>query len=271
MTVLTTQPQSGMHESRTSPEDETLVALKEALTRSYSKQSILYDARRSMSVTARFFFDVAYRTIDEMIGTTNQRTVHVDMPVGTARFFCYLRDQGRSHRMFGFDLSPGMLRTSRKKLSGRSEQLALTQSDAFHLPLADNSVDILTSMRFFHLMPRRYWPSLLGEMRRVLCPGGFLIAEMRNPLRGGVVARAVECRDQWFHGARPHAYVWPHQVARFFSNWERIETRGAGVDGLAQLSTILPRTALRLHSLARYTPFCYLTRELVVKAHKPAR
>lgn len=271
MTVLTTPPASGLHGSRTSTEDETLVALKESLTRSYSKQSILYDARRSMSVTARFFFDVAYRTIDEMIGTTNQRTVHVDMPVGTARFFCYLRDQGRSHRMFGFDLSPGMLRASREKVNERSEQLALTQSDAFHLPLAENSVDILTNMRFFHLMPRRYWPSLLGEMRRVLRPGGFLITEMRNPLRGGAVARAVECRDQWFRGARPHAYVWPHQVARLFSNWERTETRGVGVDGLAQLSTILPRAARRLHGLARYAPFRYITRELVVKAYKPAR
>ena len=126
-------------------------------------------------------------------------------------------------------------------------------------------------MRFFHLMPRRYWPALLVEMHRVLRPGGFLIAEMRNPLRGGVVARAVECRDQWFRGAQPHAYVWPHEVSRLFKDWEQIETRGAGLDGLAQLSTILPRTAQRLHGLARHAPFRYLTRELVVKAHKSAR
>lgn len=270
MTVLAIQPDSDIHASRRVTEDEALAALKESLTRSYSKQSTLYDARRSMSVSARFFFDVAYRTIDEMIGATNERTVHVDVPVGTARFLCYLRDQGRAHRMFGFDLSPGMLHASREKISERSQQLALTQSDAFHLPLADDSVDILTSMRFFHLMPRRFWPPLLDEMRRVLRPGGFLIAEMRNPLRGGAVARAVEWRDQWFRGARPHAYVWPHEVAKLFSRWERIETRGAGLDGLAQLSTILPKAALRLHDLARYAPFRYLARELVVKAHKPA-
>jgi SAM-dependent methyltransferase len=221
-----------------------------------------------MSVSARFFFDVAYRMIDEMIGTTCERTIHVDIPVGTARFFSYLRDQGRLHRMFGFDLSPGMLRASREKMNERSEQLALTRSDAFHLPLADNSVDILTSMRFFHLMPRRYWAALLGEMHRVLRPGGFLIAEMRNPFRGGVVARAVECRDQWFRGAQPHAYVWPHRLSTLFADWDRIETRGAGLDGLAQVSTLLPGTARRLHGLARYTPFRYLTRELVVKAFK---
>ena len=271
MSVFATQPESELHASRSSTEDKTLATLKETLTRSYSKQSTSYDARRSMSVSARFFFDVAYRTIDEMIGTTTENTVHVDMPVGTARFCCYLRDQGRSHRMFGFDLSPGMLRASRKKIDKRSEQLALTQSDAFHLPLADDSVDILTSMRFFHLMPRRYWPALFSEMRRVLRPGGFLIAEMRNPFRGGAVACAVECRDQWLRGAQPHAYVWPHEIAKLLSDWEHIETRGAGLDGLAQISTIFPKAALRLHRVARYAPFRYLTRELVVKAHKPAR
>ena len=271
MAVLTTQMESDVPALRTSTTSDALVTLKESLTRSYSKQSTSYDARRSMSVSARFFFDVAYTTIDEMIGHTNERTVHVDVPVGTARFFCYLRDQGRSHRMFGFDLSPGMLRASREKMLGRSEQLSLTQGDAFHLPLADDSIDILTSMRFFHLLPRRYWPSLLDEMYRVLRPGGFLISEMRNPFRGGAVARIVECRDQWFLGAQPHAYVWPHEVAKLFYRWERIETRGAGLDGLAQLSTILPKTARRLHSLARYAPFRYLTRELVIKAYKPDR
>lgn len=268
MTVLTTNNDAQLDRSLAPPEDRSLTALKESLTRSYSKQSNSYDARRSMSVSARFFFDVAYQLIDEMIGATDEHTIHVDIPVGTARFFCYLRDQGRSHRMFGFDLSPGMLRASREKMNERSEQLALARSDAFHLPLSDNSIDILTSMRFFHLMPRRYWPALLSEMHRVLRPGGFLIAEMRNPFRGGVVARAVECRDQWFRGAQPHAYVWPHQLSTLFADWGHIETRGAGLDGLAQLSTLLPRTARRLHGLARYSPFRYLTRELVVKAYK---
>lgn len=250
---------------------DRLHALKESLAHRYTKQSRNYDARRSMSVNARFFFEVAYRTINEMIGPTHKHTVHVDVPVGTARFFCYLRDRGRTHRMFGFDLSPGMLSVGRAKAEQHSAEIALARGDAFHLPLADDTVDVLTSMRFFHLLPSRYWPAVLAEMHRVIRPGGFLITEMRNPLRGGAVAFVADCRDRWFRGGPPHTYVWPHRLRSQFADWSRVETRGAGLDGLAWLSTLLPRTARRLHDLARYTPGRYLTRDLVIKAYKSER
>lgn len=271
MTALVLDTKSLANGPAVATQDDQLSTLKDSLARSYTKQSESYDARRSMSVNARFFFEVTYQTIDDLIGPTSEATVHVDVPVGTARFFCYLRDRGRSHRMFGFDLSPGMLSAGREKANKRAERLSLALGDAFHLPLADESVDILTSMRFFHLLPKRYWPDLLTEMYRVLRPGGFLVAEMRNPLRGGPVALVVECRDQWFRAGQPHAYVWPNQLRSLFGSWERVEGRGAGVDGLAWLSTVLPKTARRLHRIARYAPFRYLTRDLVIKAYKPIR
>ena len=52
-------------------DDDQLHSLKKRLTRSYTKQSAFYDARRSMSVSARFFFEVAYQTLDERVGPGN--------------------------------------------------------------------------------------------------------------------------------------------------------------------------------------------------------
>lgn len=250
--------------------DGDLQQLNAALGDSYTKQSATYDARRTVNVNGRFFFEAAYQAIDEMIGPTDEGTLHVDMPVGTGRFLHYLRDRGRTHRMMGIDLSPGMLETCRQKTRQRGEVIQLARADAFRLPLTDNSVDVLTSMRFFHLFPRRYWPALLEEMHRVIRPGGFVIAELRNQLRGVAGAWIVEHRDRWFRGGRRRSYTWPHQVARLFRVWGRIETRGAGLDGLGRLSTVAPRSAHRLHGLTRSSPWRYLAKELLIKAHKPS-
>ncbi len=246
-----------------------LQRLNAALSDSYSKQARSYDACRTMSVNGRFFFEVAHQAIEETIGPTDQDTVHVDMPVGTGRFLHYLRDRGRTHQMLGIDLAPGMLQACRSGIRHREGTISLTMGDAFGLPLADDSVDIFTSIRFFHLFPRRHWPALLAEMQRVIRPGGFVIAELRNQLRGVVGALIVERRDRWFYGGRRRCYIWPHQVSSLFSAWERIQTRGVGLDGLGRLSTVAPQSARRLHGLTRYSPWRYLAKELLVKAYKP--
>lgn len=252
-------------------DDNRLQQLKHSLRDSYTKQSATYDARRTISPSGKLFFEMAYQTIDEMMGPTNEDTVHVDMPCGTGRFLFYLRNRGRTHHMLGVDLSPGMLKTCKNKAAERSKSVSLVMGDAFRLPLASDSVDILTSMRFFHLFPRRYWPALLAEMRRVIRPGGFLIAEMRNLFRGVAGALYVEYRDRWFYGGRQRSYVWPHQVGSLFHRWACVESRGVGLDGLARLSSVAPAPARRLHDLTRH-PLCrHLAKELVVKAYKPLR
>ncbi|UCC30338.1 MAG: class I SAM-dependent methyltransferase [Phycisphaerales bacterium] len=246
-----------------------LQQIKDSLRNSYTKQSATYDAQRTISANGKFFFEVAYQTIDELIGPTDEDTVHVDMPCGTGRFLFYLCERGRTHNMLGVDLSPGMLRTCQHKAGERSKTVSLVMGDAFRLPLANDSVDILTSMRFFHLFPRRYWPALLAETYRVIRPGGFLIAEMRNLFRGVAGALYVEYRDRWFYGGRRRSYVWPHQVGGLFRRWACVESRGVGLDGLARLSAVAPGPARRLHGLTRY-PLCrHLAKELVVKAYKP--
>jgi len=45
------------------------------------------------------------------------------------------------------------------------------------MPLADGSFDVVTSVFLFHELPARARQNVLGEVRRVLKPGGLLVIE----------------------------------------------------------------------------------------------
>lgn len=260
------QPTTG---SAAKPPEGGLLRIKAELKEVYSKGAARYDAERSVNRRAECFFKEVYGAVDEWIGPTHAATVHVDMPVGTGRFLFYLRDRGRRHRMIGIDIAPGMLAVCRKKAEVRGDALALSFGDAFALPLPDGSVDVLTSLRFFHLFPKRYWPVLLAEMRRVLKPGGFLIIEMRNLFRGLAGGIVKEYRDRWLRRDQPHSFIWPHQVGGYFADWDEVRSRGAGLDGLDLLAATAPNWLRRAREMARFAPLRYVTKELLVKAHKP--
>ena len=75
----------------------------------------------------------------------------------------------------GLDLSPRMLAIARanRASAGWSEQrLPLLRGDVLQLPLADESVDIVTGHSFFYLLPDR--DRALAEVKRILQPGGYI-------------------------------------------------------------------------------------------------
>lgn len=253
----------------TAPANVRLEHLKTAIADTYTRDASNYDAERSINRSVRFFFDRVYECIDELMGPTDSSVVHLDMPVGTGRFLFDQIDRGRRQKMLGIDISPGMVDVCAQACRSRKADIALSFGDAFALPLPDASVDIITSLRFFHLFPKRHWPRMLAEMQRVLKPGGILIAEMRNLFRavGGGIFK--EYRDRWFRQDQAHAFVHPLNVRKLFGTWDRIEMRGAGIDGLGPLVSIAPNLAAGVHAMARYAPIRYLTKELIIKARNP--
>ena len=242
-------------------------ALQQRLNRLYDDNAPRYDTDRAVSAQIRFYFDLSYRTISRMLGHTTPSSLHVDMPVGTGRFLLYLRDHGWCHRMLGLDLSPGMLGQARQHARDRRAAVHLSMGDAFRLPLAGDSVDVLTSLRLFHLFPHAYWPSLITEMHRVVRPGGFLITELRNVLRGTACTLMVRS----FRNRRrthPHYFVAPHKVAALFRAWRRVEMRGIGMDGLEKTHRVAPLLGRGIERLETVKPFCFLSKTLLVKAYK---
>lgn len=96
----------------------------------------------------------------------------LDAAAGTGRFALRLRETG--HPVLALDGSPKMLQTIR----GKRPDLPLLRADLYRLPLADGTFAAVTCMHaLFHLPD---WPLVLGELARVLRPGGLIFFEMRS-------------------------------------------------------------------------------------------
>jgi ubiquinone/menaquinone biosynthesis C-methylase UbiE len=73
----------------------------------------------------------------------------------------------------GIELSPGMLAIARQRATDLGRDVALREGDAEHLPFDDASFDTVVCALSLCTIPRP--AAALGEMRRVLVPGGRLL------------------------------------------------------------------------------------------------
>jgi ubiquinone/menaquinone biosynthesis C-methylase UbiE len=103
-------------------------------------------------------------------------------------------------RVWGIDLSPGMLTVTEQRLrrAGLLDRVTLQLGDATSLPFSEDMFDAAFMSFTLELFPENEIPRVLGECWRVLRPGGRL----------GVVAlakkdsRAVKVYE-WFHAKMP--------------------------------------------------------------------
>ncbi|GJM25052.1 MAG: hypothetical protein DHS20C16_14670 [Phycisphaerae bacterium] len=246
-----------------------LDGLRSRLIGLYDHNANRYDNDRSTNDSLHFYFEHAQRAVNELIGPTTKNTLHVDMPVGTGRFLFYLRQQNRQHRMIGIDISKGMLDVAARSSKQVGYDIGFSQGDAFCLPFADDSVDVLTSLRMFHLFPHCYWPQLLDEMYRVLKPGGTLITELRNAARGSACKLLVPGfrRRRKQH---PHVFVNPLSIKPLFDRWESMQMQGVGLDALPRIHQLAPIVARGVDTLQRSTFVRYLSKTMIIKAIKPS-
>ena len=95
-------------------------------------------------------------------------------------------------KVTGVDLSPESLKVA--EAHDETHSVKYEVADAFHLPYADESFDILTSMDFLEHIEKP--KEVIQEFSRVLKPGGlfFFHTFNRNPLSWFVVIKLVE----WF-------------------------------------------------------------------------
>ncbi len=112
------------------------------------------------------------------------------------------RTVGDRGRVFGLDLSPGMLLIAEKKLrrSGHLSKVELRQGDALHLPYQAASMDAVFMAFTLELFDTPEIPLVLAECRRVLKREGRLAAVSMSKHGGvGGMPRAYE----WFHAKFP--------------------------------------------------------------------
>ena len=97
-----------------------------------------------------------------------------DLACGTGRFLAAVKDNWPRTAAVGIDLSRAYLEEAGRRLAGR-RRMALVQAPAERLPLADGSLDAVTSIYLFHELPPRVRPRVAAEIARVLRPGGRLV------------------------------------------------------------------------------------------------
>jgi 2-polyprenyl-6-hydroxyphenyl methylase/3-demethylubiquinone-9 3-methyltransferase len=93
-------------------------------------------------------------------------------------------------KVTGVDLSEDSLAVARKY--DKSKKVEYISADAYHLPFADASFDVLTAMDFLEHVDRPQ--DIIQEFSRVLKPGGIFIFHTfnRNLLAYFVIIKAVE-------------------------------------------------------------------------------
>ncbi len=140
----------------------------------------------------------------------------LDVGCGTGiQLGCY---QQAGCRVTGIDASPAMLQVARHRLGTGA---SLTVGDAARMPYPDHSFDLVLAATVLHEMPPQARAAALGEMKRVLRPGGRMLlidfgAGRVRPVRGwvtrGIIAAsevAAGCshhrnyRDFMAHGGLP--------------------------------------------------------------------
>jgi ubiquinone/menaquinone biosynthesis C-methylase UbiE len=108
----------------------------------------------------------------------------LDIGCGTARLLRAARRRWQKALLLGVDISMGMLSVARTPVAEESfgARLLLIQAGAEALPLAANSVDVVTATLTY-----RHWADQtagLAEIRRVLTPDGVLGLAMICPPDG---------------------------------------------------------------------------------------
>lgn len=118
-----------------------------------------------------------------LAGRYGQRVL--DLMCGTAKVSLALARRG--YRVLGVDLSPAMLSVGAERLAAAADYparyLALAQGEACAIPAPDAVFDFALvggSGSFNHLDDDAF-PQALGELQRILCPGGGLGLELVNP------------------------------------------------------------------------------------------
>jgi ubiquinone/menaquinone biosynthesis C-methylase UbiE len=78
------------------------------------------------------------------------------------------------------DFSPAMLRTARARLRERGRSWSVVRGDAFTLPFADDTFDMLFTLKFVRHFQPEDRTRLYREVQRVLRPGGFFVLDGQN-------------------------------------------------------------------------------------------
>ncbi len=151
-------------------------------------QTGLYDLRRVRSAfnnAADSYDDAAvlqreilHRLLEALEPVRHQPSVILDAGCGTGEAYPALRKRYRKAQIIALDIAENMLQRTRRQ-GGLLHKPDCICADIEHLPLADNSVDMIFSNLALQWV--NDLPATLAGFYRVLAPGGLLVFSTFGP------------------------------------------------------------------------------------------
>lgn len=167
---------------QTSDTDKPPVQKSLNLQESYDIEAGRYDKFRYESSEGQFFNQLENEMLVDVIQPIPQMKI-LDVPAGTGRIVIPLSKTGVS--VFGADISTQMLMEAKKKAENANiKNISFQAVDGLNLPFRDNTFDVVTSFKFFHLISNDQKRLFIDEMLRVVVPGGRLVLEFNSPFYG---------------------------------------------------------------------------------------
>jgi ubiquinone/menaquinone biosynthesis C-methylase UbiE len=161
------------------------------VVRAYTRVAPVYDAWAALTETR------ARRASLARAAVTNGDAI-LEIAVGTGLAFAELVRANPSGVTEGIDLTEAMLGRARTKVAGLPGRHRLRVGDARRLDFSDDRFDLVINSYMFDLLPEAEFATVLGEIRRVLVPGGRMV--LTNMTRSeGAVARLYD----WVYRHRP--------------------------------------------------------------------
>ncbi|SRR6266545_562270 len=134
----------------------------------YSTLAFIYDAWTWMTESKSLRVALSHAAIHDGEAV-------LEVAVGTGLVFREVLLRNRSGRNVGIDLTEAMLRRTRRKAERTGVPFALEIGDARTLTFDNGTFDLVLSNNMFGLLPRKDVGPVLGQMLRVLRPGGRLV------------------------------------------------------------------------------------------------
>lgn len=165
------------------------------------------DIKKSYGILSKFYalleenFEKGTREKSLELLSVKEGESVLEIGIGTG---CSLEEiagsAGTTGKVYGLDATPEMLRLTEKRLqkANLANRVELLEGDARTMPYQDNLFDAVFMSATLELFDTPDIPKVLGEIKRVLKPGGRL----------GIASLSKEARENfWFL----RLYEWLHQ------------------------------------------------------------
>lgn len=229
----------------------------------YSEHAREYDLRRFHGPEKQYLEAVRRSAFGSLLTGVSRRNGALDVGCGTGRGLLTLTSAGFT-RVHGLDFTTAMLDQAVEKLDRSGAHARLLRGDAFSLPFADGTFDLVTSFNFLHMFRLDRQAALVREMFRVCRPGGAVIVELESLHKGLFLTRAFE-QLRLKHRTKFNA-IWelptlfPKELAK------HTQVVGAGLPKSQKLFARTPGIGMTIETIARRNPVGWLSGRVFVRA-----